>query len=183
MEFSKVVKKRRFFNKLKQDTERFLVYVFALIGMLATLNFAINTFREAGEWYFMESKTVGIVVPVRAGTAILADTKEASPVNTERGMATSPLPLDKIADYIYLMESSSGKNNAPACEKIGKVNGYGFAINKYSTWCFNNDNETREEVKKWIIKRANEGLSVPEMLCFYHLGIKTSDCDYIQAFN
>ena len=171
-----VHKKKRFFNKLKQNIERFLIYVFALIGMLATLNFAINTFREAGEWYF--NKPVGIVAPA----VVHAESVGSSSVNSEdRGEATplSP-PLDEIIDRIGFIESNNGQTgHAKTCKEKGLSNNYGYNL----PTCFQTDEEAREAVKWQLKKYAEEGLDLNTSLCRYNTGERQADCDYAKKFN
>jgi len=168
-----VHKKKRFFNKLKQNIERFLIYVFALIGMLATLNFAINTFREAGEWYF--NKPVGIVAPA----VVHAESVGSSSVNSEDREEETPLspPLEIVLDKIYQLESSSGKNDT--CEPKGH-NGYGYGQHKTGNLCFDSDDEARQAVKAWFEKK--EG-SLAEKICLYNTGVKQESCPYLDKFN
>jgi hypothetical protein len=178
-----VHKKKRFFNKLKQNVERFLIYVFALIGMLATLQFAINAFREAGEWYFHERLSVGEVVEAQAETAPLAESVGSSSVNSEdREEATPPLPLeiDEVIDRIGFIESNNGKTGlAKTCADKGMSNNYGYN----PPTCFKSDQEAREAVKWQLKKYADQGLDLNNSLCRYNTGERQADCDYAKKFN
>jgi hypothetical protein len=78
--------------------------------------------------------------------------------------------IDRIADYIYTMESSRGKNNFSKCEAIGKVNNIGFGIWGDNWLCFDSHAEEMETVKKWIKDKQDKGMSEKDLLCLYSGG-------------
>lgn len=173
-----VHKKKRFFNKLKQNTERFLIFVFMLIGLLATLNFAINTAKDWGEWYFHERLELRHTL-VSAGVS--AEAEEASLVNTEREVEStlSPLSLEEVLDKIYQLESSSGVNDT--CHPNGH-NGYGFGQHKTNNLCFGSDEEARNAVSAWFQEKL-QTYTLEESLRIYRCGNTACGEDYVEKFN
>ena len=180
---TRVVKKKKWFNKLKQNTERFLIYIFALIGMLATLNFAINTFREAGEWYFHERISSGVMV----SAVTHAEPIEVHSVKSEREQEETQAPLlleiDEIIDRIAILESSNGKNQPKYCTDRGLINKWGYGIYGDKILCFKSEEEGRKEISRWFKEKSKNGYSISQMLCGYNTGNFSEDCEYLQAFN
>lgn len=76
-----------------------------------------------------------------------------------------------LADYIWLKESTRGKNNYSKCEAIGKINGIGYGIPGDGTYmCFNSHEEEMVALKGWIVAKKAKGLTELEMLCLYSGG-------------
>jgi hypothetical protein len=75
--------------------------------------------------------------------------------------------VDELADYIWLHESSRGKNNYSKCTAIGKINGVGYSIYGGKWMCFESHEEEMQTVKKWIENERLKGLSDLELLCRY----------------
>lgn len=76
--------------------------------------------------------------------------------------------IEQIADKIWFLESTRGKNNYSKCEAIGKINGIGYGITgngKYQ--CFNSHDEEMQVLRGWIIDKRAKGMSEQEMLCHY----------------
>jgi hypothetical protein len=84
---------------------------------------------------------------------------------------------EELADRIYLLESSRGKNDQK-CERIGKHNGYGFMQGVNRNFCLESDDEVRKLVIKWIKDKKEKGFSDKELLCYYNKGIVTESCGY-----
>jgi hypothetical protein len=76
--------------------------------------------------------------------------------------------VEKMADYIWMKESTRGKNNYSKCEEVGKVNGVGYAIPGDGSYvCFDSHEEEMQVLKGWIIYRRALGWSDIKMLCAY----------------
>jgi len=122
-------------------------------------------------------------VLVSAGS--LAEAEEASLVNTEREVEStlSPLSLEEVLDRIKILESSGGKNNAPACEAIGKINYYGYGVNKTQVFCYDNEEANRRAVRDWFLRKEGQGLSLEEMLELYRGGNEEENKKYLANFN
>lgn len=83
----------------------------------------------------------------------------------------------ELAEMIYNLESSGGKNNYSKCEAIGKINGIGYGIpgnGKYQ--CFNNHEEEMQVLKGWIIDKRAKGMTDNGLLCLYS-GNNYNFCD------
>lgn len=73
-----------------------------------------------------------------------------------------------LADYIWMKESSRGKNNFSKCEEIGKINGVGYAIPGDGSYiCFDSHEEEMKAVDGWLAVRKASGWSELKMLCTY----------------
>lgn len=73
-----------------------------------------------------------------------------------------------LADYIWMKESTRGKNNYSKCEAIGKVNGIGYAIPGDGSYiCFESHEEEMIALNGWIAVRKASGWSEQKMLCTY----------------
>lgn len=180
-----VHKKKRFFNKLKQNTERFLIFAFMVIGLIATLNFAINVGREWGEWYFHE-RIIGGVVEAQAKTVPFDNPDEALSVNSEREeySSASPLPLeiDEVIHRIAILESSDGKNQPKYCTDRNLINKWGYGIYGNRILCFKSDEEGRREISRWF-QECTKKYVLENCICRYNTGTPSLDCGYLQKFN
>ena len=74
--------------------------------------------------------------------------------------------VEEIADIIYTLESSKGKNDAK-CERIGKHNGYGYSQGVDRNFCLSSDEEMRKVVIEWIKDKKRKGMSKKELMCLY----------------
>jgi hypothetical protein len=101
-----------------------------------------------------KSKTIILIRPAEAKEIKQEDVKKDN--------------IDQIADKIWLLESTRGKNNYSKCEAIGKINGIGYGISgngKYQ--CFNSHDEEMQVLIGWIIDKRAKGMSEREMICLY----------------
>ncbi len=95
-----------------------------------------------------------IIEPVQAKETVIEVKKEKT--------------IDELADYIWMKESTRGKNNYSKCEEVGKVNGVGYAIPGDGSYvCFDSHEEEMQVLKGWIIYRRALGWSDIKMLCAY----------------
>lgn len=97
--------------------------------------------------------------------------------NTPKGIIEGSKHPEQLK-LIHLKESSNGKNTNPnalhnICKAKGKSNEFGYG-GMLMMICFDSFEESVRVVDAWLTKRDNEAL------CYYNLGIKTSDCDYIK---
>ena len=77
---------------------------------------------------------------------------------------------------IWMKESSKGKNDVKGglqdyCEQKGMSNQFGYS-GMQGKMCFKTFEESVSVVDKWLDTRTAENL------CYYNLGLKTSNCDY-----
>jgi hypothetical protein len=110
--------------------------------------------------------TIEQIAPVEAKTTQHNDSQatpkpEAKPSIDEN---------EAIADKIYQLESSSGKNDQK-CERIGKHNGYGYAQGVDKNFCLDSDEEMRAVVIDWIERNKAAGLNESQMLDKYSGGV------------
>ncbi len=92
--------------------------------------------------------------------------------------------LDDIIKKIKELESNSGR--APSghhrfCQNLGMINEVGYgALNGF---CFKDEEEQNQTLKNWFTKRLEvEKLTLEESLCFYNIGLKVKDCQYVKNF-
>lgn len=143
----------------------FLVVVGGIIGSAYT--FAVPVYIET-----MEGETV----------TIEADQFVTVPVVQAEEVPEDISSVEALADYIFLKESSRGKNNFSECEASGKYNRYGFGIpGNGSFLCFDKGGD-RRAVIGWIEQKRAAGLSDTSLLCLYNTGMASSDCAYIAQF-
>ena len=97
-------------------------------------------------------------------------------------------PVLDVVDYIWLKESTRGKNNVPGsladiCEKQGKTNEYGYGGMALKI-CFDDKKEARALVLLWVEQHLEEyNGSVAKVLCHYNIGHAITTCPYAQGFN
>jgi hypothetical protein len=97
------------------------------------------------------------------------------------GEESSSPSASTLADKIYILESSGGKNDS--CLAKGKVNGYGFGQHKNGWACYDSHEEVEKLVIDWIEDKREKGMTDEELLCYYNEGNKISKCDYLDKFN
>lgn len=95
-----------------------------------------------------------IIEPVQAKEPIIEEKREKT--------------IDDLTDYIWMKESTRGKNNYSKCEEVGKVNGVGYAIPGDGSYvCFDSHDEEMNVLKGWLTYRKALGWSELKMLCTY----------------
>lgn len=81
-----------------------------------------------------------------------------------------------LADYIWMKESTRGKNNYSKCEAIGKINDIGYGIDGTGKYiCFENHENEMQVLKGWIIAKLAQGYTERDLLCLYSGG-NYSEC-------
>jgi hypothetical protein len=116
-----------------------------------------------------------LVEPASAGFAVNNE-DEGESVNS------GPSPLALVADKIYQLESSSGKND-DKCHRIGKHNGYGYAQGVGRNFCLDSDDEVRELVIQWFENKTEKGLTLSQAICMYNTGKISESCTYLADYN
>ena len=116
-----------------------------------------------------------IVVHAAVQATPKANASVQSDAQVEEKSSTS---AEELADKIFALESSRGKNDY--CKTIGKVNGYGYRQNAKERVCFNFHEEVKELVEGWVANHQTQGLTEAQLLCHYNTGQATDDCDYYQ---
>lgn len=143
----------------------FLVVVGGIIGSAYTFAYPLYMEAMRGETVTIEAVEV-VSVPVVQAESVPEDISS----------------VETIADYIFMKESSRGKNNFSQCEAIGKVNRYGFGIpGDGSFLCFDEGGD-RRAVIGWIEQKRAAGLSDNALLCLYNTGKASDYCAYIAEF-
>jgi hypothetical protein len=175
-----IYKKRLVLNKIRVWIERFLTDAFCIIGMLAVLSWSIGVFNEAFGYWF-DSKEISIVN--QSNVAIVSAGAPVSDGNLGESKSQVASPLSAIVDKVYQLESSSGKQDSPACTKLGKHNGYGYGIYASNVSCFDSDSDARKSVEKWFSDKLENGYTLNEAVCYYQSGLKVNSCNYLSRFN
>ncbi len=139
-----------------------------LIGELKQIDLA--EYLTPKEWVFVQETRIQ---PVKAAMASIEDKapETADSATTEA-----------LVDYIFMKESTRGKNNYSKCEAVGKYNRYGFGIpgnGKYL--CFEKDQDT-VAVTGWVAQKKAQGFDNASVLCYYNTGVNTNKCPYYEGF-
>jgi hypothetical protein len=129
----------------------------------------------AGGWYIMETR--GVLEFLKPKTIIIeinkAQAQEPKPQEVKK------IEVESIADIIYKLESSNGKNDQK-CERLGKHNGHGFAQRVNKNFCLASDEKMRVLVIEWIKDKQDKGMTTKELLCYYNTGTVSENCEYIK---
>lgn len=170
-----------FFKKKEKTAEqkikraKFLFKV-RLVGMYAIGAIGGGTWVysaiESASLYAEVNQTTTVVIE-RAYAAEPEERKEEAPIEE----VVKVKPFD-IVDFIYMKESSRGKNNYSKCESVGKYNRYGYGIPGDGRYiCFPKDEDTKA-VEGWVAEKKARGYSDTEILCLYNTGKATRSCEY-----
>jgi hypothetical protein len=126
---------------------------------ILTLGFLIG-----GSGVFVRDEYISIVAPEKL-------TFENPAINTVQAKEVETVKVDeveKMADYIWMKESTRGKNNFSKCQDIGKINGIGYSIPGNGEYvCFDSHEEEMQVLKGWIVYKKALGWSELKMLCTY----------------
>jgi hypothetical protein len=158
-----VARTKLFMNNLHKEAQKIALAVIILEYIIA-----IGYYQAEKNGYleFLESKTIYI------------ETAQAKELSQKLKKSTENVISDteRIADTIYTIESTQGKNNYSKCEAIGEVNGIGYGIpgdGKYV--CFKNHAEEMKTLKNWIETKKSQGMEEKELMCFYNTGHKSGE--------
>lgn len=150
---------------MKKINKRFLTF--------GTLVLMLGFLSMYGIYAFLS--TYGLQSPIILRSPVYLLRAEASIKFLGKDEKSSILDLGKIADYIYLKESTSGKNDG--CRRLGLYNGYGFRQNSFEWVCYRSHEEVRALVIEWLTKNIKEG-NIEEALCYYNEGRRNNGCRY-----
>lgn len=90
--------------------------------------------------------------------------------------------VERLAEYVWMKESSKGRNNYSKCEAQGKINGIGYGIDGSGKYiCFESHEQEMQVLRGWIIAKIAQGYTELELLCIYNINRRQSDCHYVQA--
>jgi hypothetical protein len=114
---------------------------------------------------------VAAEIKVAGASAILK-----KPETKEEIVAASRHPEE--IDHIWLKETSRGTNTNPnalhnICKAQGKSNEFGYG-GMQNMWCYDSFEQSVRVVDAWLDKQTAENL------CYYNVGIKTSNCNYVK---
>ncbi len=153
------------------------VSVIALIAFIAGV---ANTYAYVQ--YLDLQANVGTTYIQINGAVAPAASQVKEDIKAEAGetQPSADLSVSEIADRIYVLESSGGKNDS--CRLKGMWNGYGYMQNTYYNECFSSQEEVRGLVEGWIQDKLDKNYKTAELACFYNKGIKTDSCEYANKF-
>ncbi len=162
--------KKKKVSKLKKTSISFLIFI--ILFMLLSGAYGIYSFFT----------TYGLQTPVLLRSSVYPLKREiiVSPVASSSGKMTAIFDLGKIADKIYTLESSNGKNDG--CNRLGLFNGYGFRQNSSEWICYESHEQVRTLVIDWLTKHIKGG-DIQSALCLYNRGTNESGCTYAMNFN
>ena len=163
--------------KVKTAQMRLLAQKLHKEALKLALAVVVAEYLIAGGWYLAE--TGGLLEFLKPKTIIIeiikpAEAKEQEPKLQE----IKKSEVESIADIIYKLESSNGKNDQK-CERIGGHNGYGYGQGVNNNFCLASDEEMRALVIEWIKDKQDKGMTKNELLCYYNTGIASENCEYI----
>lgn len=124
------------------------------------------------------NKGVSFIYIKKSGELVSADSLVVPAM--EAGHESDQPSVQEIADRIFILESSAGKNDS--CRLRGMYNGYGYMQSKFYNECFESQEKVRGLVENWISDKLNKNYKTAELVCFYNRGIKTDSCEYANKF-
>lgn len=144
------------FKRQAMKEARKLALAVVLLEFLLAGGYAIA--EHKGYLEFLQPKTVIIKV---------AEAKEITPEAPKQPEVVDN-SINNIADKIYLLESSRGKNNYSKCKAIGRVNSIGYGIDGSGKFvCFKDHAEEMLTLTNWIKNKQAQGMTEAQMLCLY----------------
>jgi len=147
-----------------------------LSSLLAALILTVVFTAAYGVYTFFT--TYGFQTPVILRSPIYRLNPEViiSPLASPSAMIRSAeFNVGAIADKIYTLESSNGKNDG--CRDLGLYNGYGYRQNSFEWVCYKSHDEVRQRVITWLTKNIKEG-NIEKALCLYNRGLNETGCRY-----
>ena len=149
---------------------------------LSTLLVAIITIFILTSGYGVYSffTTFGIQTPIIVQSPIFRLHPEVliSPL-ASKSAKLGTFDVGKIADKIYTLESSGGKNDS--CRNLGLYNGYGYRQNSFEWICYKSHEEVRQHVINWLTQNIKDG-NIEQALCLYNKGLNQTGCTYAMNF-
>lgn len=171
-----------FFKKKEKTAEQKIKRAKLLFKVRLVSMYTIGALG-GGSWVYssiegmriFSEKTTVVIERVKAAE-IETPAKEEAPIKEE---VVEVKPVD-LVDFIFMKESSRGKNNYSKCEAIGKYNRYGYGIPGNGQYiCFEKDEDTKA-VAGWVAEKIARGYSDNELLCLYNTGKASRTCGYIE---
>jgi len=158
------VKKTSSVKKYAYGLSAILVIIFLITSVYGVYSFFYN---------------YSLQVPVTFRSPIVSRHRDIliSPVGTQS--ASMIFDIGSIADKIYTLESSNGKNDS--CRNLGLYNGYGFRENSSEWKCFESHEQVRELVINWLTTHI-KNFGVEKALCMYNRGIDENTCTYSEHY-
>ena len=146
----------RYRLRLRMAPASFILFIWMLGTIAGGASVYLGTVGLT-EWHLaIAEKPVSSIVLVNDALAI------------EKPAETKIDTIQELSELIWTRESSKGKNNFSQCEKIGKVNGIGYAIPGDGSFvCFDSHAEEMEVLRGWLIAKRAAGMSDAKMLCLY----------------
>jgi hypothetical protein len=146
---------------------------------LASIIMVVLGFMIFGVYTFFTNYGLQSPIVLRSPVYPLRNEVVVSPIKGDKKQKSMILDLGKIADKIYTLESSGGKNDS--CKEIGKVNGYGYRQNTSEWICYGSHEEVRKLVINWLLSHLKT-MSIEEALCHYNQGTITNSCTYAMNY-
>jgi len=176
------MKKQKFFIKKiglpetkKKSYTRTKAVLFALFGLIILLVIISACY---GLYTFFT--TYGLRSPIILQSPIYRIKPNVLIIPIGKKSAEAVFDVGAIADRIYQLESSSGKNDG--CRKLGLYNGYGFRQNQFEWKCYSSAEQVRNLVIDWLETNIKDG-NIEKALCLYNRGIDQTQCSYAIKYN
>ena len=164
--------------KVKTAQARILAQKLHKEALKLALAVVVTEYLIAGGWYLAETRE--LLEFLRPKTVIIEIIKPAEAKEQEL-KPPEKSEVESIADTIYKLESSNGKNDKK-CERIGEHNGYGYGQGANKNFCLASDEEMRALVIDWIKDKQKKGFDTASLVCYYNTGIKTNNCQYYENY-
>lgn len=122
---------------------------------------------SGGSWLF-NYQEVQVLFAERDKAEIIFENHFVMKAEAEEVVA---VPERDLADYIWMKESTRGKNNYSKCEAVGKVNGIGYGIPGNGSYiCFDSHEDEMKVLGGWLIAKKAQGMSEERILSLYSGG-------------
>lgn len=175
----KQVRTRKPVKKQKRISLRFKLLVSAIVIISASVAYGLYRFSVWNDTWSLHFQS-----PIQNFIRIEPRTTKAKPLIKEAQageIITAPIyDYDKIVDAIYMLESTRG-TAYDGCKEKGLVNGFGYAQSNHTWQCFKSHQEVRSKVRAWFVNNL-KSMKLSESLCYYNIGVITSDCTYYSNF-
>jgi hypothetical protein len=144
------------------------------------LSLALFVILCAGYGIYSFFTTYGFQNPIALRSPIYALKHEVTVSPLAHGKKqTMLLNIGEIANKIYTLESSNGKNDS--CRNLGLWNGYGFRQNSFEWVCYGSHDEVRSLVITWLTNHIGK-YGIEKSLCIYNQGRVTDSCTYAMNY-
>lgn len=171
-----------FFKKKEKTAEQKIIRAKLLFKVRLVGMYSIGAIG-GGTWVYSAIESTNLYAEMNSTTTVVIErayAEEEPEEVVEKVVEVEEVeekPFD-IVDFIFMKESSRGKNNYSKCEAIGKFNRYGYGIPGDGSYICFEEGEDTKAVEGWVADKKARGYSDNELLCLYNTGKATRTCEY-----